>query len=358
VAEAFRPSSSSGGAGAESPSPPGSTFKRAGESRSPLNLPDLAGPDDADEAPPSDDPSLASIRDPYVPDVALPPPAATQRARFSPLAVASVVSLLIGPIGPVAAILFGWAARRDLERSDAAGGGRGRRAGHLLASIGMTFGVILTMVWGAALSLLIWSNRYRMEEEPVAAAPPPPAMPAPNVPGVAPAPAAPRAASEPQPGSGVPRSTTSRREGKVTLVDLGTSVTSLSDELARQRADAANTGETLVVMTTAARCDPCRGVEEAMPSALMQAALARVRLARVDVDVFREDLDVLKIPHARIPGFFLLAPDLAPRDGIDGGEWDDDIPQNIAPVLGAFVRGKHTTRRREWQPLPGSGIRL
>ena len=43
---------------------------------------------------------------------------------------------------------------------------------------------------------------------------------------------------------------------------------------------------------------------------------------------------------------------------IHGGEWDDDIPPNIAPVLGAFVRGKYGTRRYPWQPLPGSGMRL
>ena len=40
------------------------------------------------------------------------------------------------------------------------------------------------------------------------------------------------------------------------------------------------------------------------------------------------------------------------------GEWDDDIPVNIAPVLGPFVRGNLTKRREPWHPPPGSGIAL
>ncbi len=30
-------------------------------------------------------------------------------------------------------------------------------------------------------------------------------------------------------------------------------------------------------------------------------------------------------------------------------EWDDDIPRNIAPVLGNFVRGRYTKRREQWR---------
>jgi hypothetical protein len=111
-------------------------------------------------------------------------------------------------------------------------------------------------------------------------------------------------------------------------------------------------------MTTRAACEPCRGVDESLRDPRIQAALAGVRLVRVDIEVFHEDLDALRIPSDRIPGFFLLAPDLNPRDGVDGGEWDDDIPVNIAPVLGAFVRGAYSSRREPWKPLPASGVTL
>src|SRR6185503_4671424 len=117
-------------------------------------------------------------------------------------------------------------------------------------------------------------------------------------------------------------------------------------------------GETLVLMTTASDCEPCRSVDAALRHPLMQTALGRVRLIHIDLDVFQEDLEALKVPTANKPWFFLLALDLTPRDGIDAGEWDDDIPRNIAPVLGAFVRGKYTARRKTWKPLPGSGMRL
>ena len=64
------------------------------------------------------------------------------------------------------------------------------------------------------------------------------------------------------------------------------------------------------------------------------------------------------MPIKAIPGFFLLSPDLSPKDAINGGEWDDDIPPNIAPVLGAFMRGKYAKRREGWHASPSSGIRL
>jgi hypothetical protein len=132
----------------------------------------------------------------------------------------------------------------------------------------------------------------------------------------------------------------------------------LSDELAKQRAEALAAGEHLLVMTTKDACNPCRGVDRALKDPLLQTALTKTRIVRVDVDVFRDDLDALHIPSKRIPGFYLLSPDLTPSDGIDGGEWDDDIPPNIAPVLGAFMRGVYKTRRQAWQPIPATGISL
>ena len=91
---------------------------------------------------------------------------------------------------------------------------------------------------------------------------------------------------------------------------------------------------------------------------LLATSVLGVRLVRVDLYAFGEDLEALKIPHDRYPGFFLLALDLQPRDGIDGGEWGDDIAPNIAPVLGAFVRGKFTQRKEPWKPVAGSGMSL
>jgi hypothetical protein len=156
----------------------------------------------------------------------------------------------------------------------------------------------------------------------------------------------------------VPQRTRQQQIGALTVVDVGIDVRTLGEELATQRAEAYEIGERLLVMTTRDQCSPCRGVDLSLSDPLMQTALRGVRLIRVDIDVFQEDLDELKIPYQAFPGFFLLSLDLTPQDGINGGEWDEDIPRNIAPVLGAFVRGQHRARREAWKPLPRSGMRL
>ena len=156
----------------------------------------------------------------------------------------------------------------------------------------------------------------------------------------------------------VPKATTPIARGGVSVVDVGVDVSSLADALAQQRAAARDAGETMLVMTTSSDCEPCESLFNALPEPRMQAALARVRLVRVDLRVFKDDLESLQIPHDAYPGFFVLGPDLRPRDGIDAGEWDDNVPENMAPVLDAFVRGQLTKRRTPWQVLPGAGMRL
>lgn len=296
---------------------------------------------DMGELPPLDDPYLRA-------PVALPP------AKLSKLAVTSVIAPFVaGPLGAIAGIVFGWSARRAIEASG------GRRQGYGLATAGLLLGLTTTMLWGAMLSLWLWTSRYRVEGKTAQAAEPA-RLTEPGRARVPPAAAPPQsAAPEPTtPGFVIPKTTTSRREGAISIVDVGASATSLKEALAKERAAAASAGETMLMMTTGARCEPCKGFDRSLGDPLMQTALSRIRLVRVDIGFFKEDLEVLKVPTNRIPGFYLLALDLTPRDGIDGGEWDEDIARNIAPVLGAFVRGKYTARREAWKPLPGSGVRL
>lgn len=283
------------------------------------------------------------------------------------LAVCAVLAaLLFGPPGAIAAIALGWAARRETSAR--------RRRGHALASVGMALGILLTIAWGmvVAVGVVVWQrgggefDLYSRAPSglpssvlPPLAVPPAPVLPSPDPTGPqAKAPAQGPQQTDVQPGGSVPKSTTTKHHGAITVVDVGVSVSSLSDEFTRQRIAAAESGETVLVMTMREGCDPCRGVENSLLDARMQGALAKVRLVRVDIDVFKEDLDQLKVPRQRFPGFFLLSPDNTPKDGIDGGEWDEDIAVNIAPVLGPFVRGKYTSRRQDWRPLPGSGVAL
>lgn len=285
------------------------------------------------------EPELPPLYDPYV---LAAPPSARPELPTSRLAVASVVTAFGGPLGAPVAIVLGLLGRRQVAR--------GRARGEGLATAGIALGVLFALAWAAAGAALYLRSRIT-----------PPAVVASESPAPAPRPrslpSAPTA--EPTPRNGdVPEETTTRREGSVVVVDIGIKAGSLREELARQREDARKTGETLMVMTIGQGCAPCRDQTKALADPLLQTALAKVRVVRVDRDVFREDLQELRIPVETIPGFVLLKPDLSPRDGIDGGEWDDDVPQNIAPVLGAFVRGKYGKRRRPWHPLPGGGISL
>lgn len=167
-----------------------------------------------------------------------------------------------------------------------------------------------------------------------------------------------KAAEEPEPPVDAPPRTVTHDEGGVTVVDLGIDAPSLDDALKQQLATAERAGQTLLLMLTGRRCDPCRGVDASLGDPRMQKALAGVRLVRVDLEVFGEELSLLNLPVDLYPSFFLLRPDLTPIDAIHGGEWDADIPVNIAPVLGPFVRGEYDTRRHpEWAPTT-TGIEL
>jgi hypothetical protein len=146
--------------------------------------------------------------------------------------------------------------------------------------------------------------------------------------------------------------------GGITVVDVALGIASLSSELRHQHAEATAHGERLLLETTAASasCAPCQGVATSLSDPRMQTALDHVRLVRVDREPFEEDLAELEIPSKPLPGFFLLDSNLRVTDGINGGEWEDDIAANIAPVLGPFVRGAYNGKRRApWKKLPRPG---
>jgi hypothetical protein len=84
----------------------------------------------------------------------------------------------------------------------------------------------------------------------------------------------------------------------------------------------------------------------------MQTALSSVRLVRLNIFDFGFDLRRLNLPTEKIPGFVLLTAQNRPLDYVHGGEWDDDVPENIAPVLKEFVRGRYTHRRDPWRGEP------
>ncbi len=155
----------------------------------------------------------------------------------------------------------------------------------------------------------------------------------------------------------VPKDTVTTERAKITVVTLGIAEKSIKSALMREIANARAEGEDVMVMTLRTGCEPCEGVLKSLDDPRMQAALEKVRIVVVDL-IFHEELSALHISVDGVPGFSLLAADATPRDAVDGGEWGADIAENIAPVLGPFVRGNYKQRKKPFQPGPGGGVFL
>jgi hypothetical protein len=147
----------------------------------------------------------------------------------------------------------------------------------------------------------------------------------------------------------VPKETERKSVGELTVVDVGYDVPSLEHALREERESARARDERILVMTVREPCEPCAGVDASLGHPLMQHALEGIRLVRVDIDVFHDDLRSLDMFPSPYPGYFLFGPDLAIRDAIDGGEWGPDVAENIAPILGPFVRGEYENRKTRYR---------
>ncbi len=271
-----------------------------------------------------------------------PPPAPTSAAATASLVLAILGSMCLGPIGAIAAIILGAVALWDIHSS------QGKKSGSVLAWVGVVIGSLTTLAYAAVILLLVYTGSSAASPAPSPIYMPPPLPTATAVP-------------SPTPGGGITETrevrTTDTRVGAVPVVDIGLSEPSLEAALRKQRTLAERDGHKLVLQTTSTTCRPCQGVAAALTDPKMQAALAGVRLVRVDVHDFHEELTEMGIPHESIPGFFFLGTDLSPRDGIHGGEWDDDTADNIAPVVGPFVRGTYVRRRHPFAAPRGPAPR-
>ncbi|MCA9631649.1 MAG: DUF4190 domain-containing protein [Myxococcales bacterium] len=278
--------------------------------------------------------------------------------RSNGLATTSLVLGLLGYVGcfpvvsGVIAIFCGLSARHEIARSE------GRQSGAGLALAGIIMGSLQLAIAGVLLILgILGASRASS----AAAAPPVVVSPPPVVPGLPPGAggAGPGAGPTPMPGLGtlppvaadrsVDEGVLETQVGDILLVDIGPGVVPLSGELERQRKAATLAKQKLVLWTVVPACKPCQGVAAALPDPRLQRALASTRLVRVNVRDHLLELQRLRIPTDKIPGFALLSPENRPLDYVNGGEWDADIADNIAPVLEKFVRGEYKKRREPWR---------
>jgi hypothetical protein len=251
--------------------------------------------------------------------------------------------LCLWGVGGVLAIVIGWLAHGEIERAE------GRVTGKGIANAGIGLGIANVVLSVVGLGVLV---ALAVRPDPPSAftppAPPPivaPIMPPAAVPSPAPAP------SEALAEAPAPLPTLPPHVGKISIIEAGDE-DNLKTQLLAQLAQSSKAGEHVVLWTVTSGCEPCAAVGRALPDQRMQRALAGVRLVRADAVSFAADLERLGVPTDSVPGFTLLDAQARPLDHIHGGEWGDDIPANIAPILDKFVRRTLSVRRYQWtRPL-------
>jgi hypothetical protein len=250
--------------------------------------------------------------------------------------------------GGILAIALGWLAHAEIERSHGRLSGKGR------ASLGIGLGIGNLVLSVVGLGVLV-ALAVRPDPATASATPPPspPAtlMPAPIFPpGPRPATGSPPPPAEVA-GAEPTLPALPPHVGKIAIIELSANG-ALESQLLAQVKDATASGEQLVLWTVTADCEPCAAVGRALPDARMQRALSKVRLLRADAASFPVELRRLGVPIDTVPGFTLLDSHAHALDHIHGGEWDADIPANIAPILDQFVRHTFASRRHPWaRPL-------
>jgi hypothetical protein len=82
----------------------------------------------------------------------------------------------------------------------------------------------------------------------------------------------------------------------------------------------------------------------ALANASLRDQLGKIRMIRLDLDEFEEDLRHFHLPVDRVPGFALVNRAGKIVDYIDAGEWKTNNPAEFVPILRAFLRGNFRQR--------------
>ena len=129
-----------------------------------------------------------------------------------------------------------------------------------------------------------------------------------------------------------------------TIVRLHPKDGDLQTMLVREAQKAAELGQLPVVEFDATWCPPCQAIDRAIRAndGLILNAYAGTYVIKLDVDEWRwTDGKVQDFRFDGIPVYFKLDPKgNQTGEVIDGGAWEEDIPENIAPVMDKFFHGE------------------
>lgn len=211
------------------------------------------------------------------------------------------------------AVVLGFMGRKDIQKSDGAMDGNG------LAVAGIVTGLIGSL--GSLAYGVIWLSALMMT---------------PSSPPISPY----------YPPTPYPTTTpTLPSTGKIHVVQLRSADGALKTQLAKQAADAAARSERVMVMTTSPTCGACKEVIGTLSDFEMQLSLGKVTIVKVDVGEFTSELGASGLEKGKnLPWFFLLDPSGKVVDAISADEWDDNKPENIAPVMDEFLNGTLTKK--------------
>lgn len=125
-----------------------------------------------------------------------------------------------------------------------------------------------------------------------------------------------------------------------TVVRLRPEDGDLADMLAEEAQKAVALGQIPVVEFDATWCPPCIAIDAAIEAEdeLMLNAYASTYIIKLDVDEWGWDNGQVKFfQFEYIPVYFKIDETGKPTgEIIDGGAWNEDIPENIAPVMDKF----------------------
>jgi hypothetical protein len=104
-------------------------------------------------------------------------------------------------------------------------------------------------------------------------------------------------------------------------------------------AQASAQGKKPYAYLSATWCAPCQALKHSFSDPRLVAALSGVYLIKLDVDAWAHALPQVGLDVKEIPAFVELDSSGRPTaHRIDGGAWDDDTVESMAPVLARFFK--------------------